>query len=87
MNNHQVLGNLDPYELLEKYGSPLYVYSENIVREKCNDIKELVDLPNFMVNYSAKANSNLELLRIINEEHTLLRSVCYLSHERRILNV
>jgi diaminopimelate decarboxylase len=68
MNNHEVLRNRNPYNLVEKYGSPLYVYSENIIREKCIDMKSLVRLPNFTVNYSAKANSNLHILKIINEE-------------------
>jgi len=68
MNNHDVLINRNPYELIEKYGSPLYVYNENIIRKKCNDMKSLVSLPNFTVNYSAKANSNIELLKIVHDE-------------------
>jgi len=28
-------GNTVPYELIEKFGSPLYVYNEAILREKC----------------------------------------------------
>ena len=68
MNNHDVLSNRNPYDLIKKYGSPIYVYSENIIREKCNDMKNLVNFPNFTVNYSAKANSNLHLLKIIHDE-------------------
>ncbi len=58
----------DPYDLVEKYGTPLYVYNERILREKCRDIKNLVTYPNFSVNYSAKANSNLAFLEIVQEE-------------------
>jgi diaminopimelate decarboxylase len=61
-------GKLNPVELIEKYGSPLYVYSERILRKRCQDIKGLVSIPNFLVNYSAKANSNLALLKIIHDE-------------------
>lgn len=68
MNNHDVLSNHNPNDLIKKYGSPIYVYSENIIREKCNDMKHLVSLPNFTVNYSAKANSNLHLLKVIYDE-------------------
>ncbi|MBN2433920.1 MAG: diaminopimelate decarboxylase [Spirochaetes bacterium] len=57
-----------PVQLAEKYGTPLYVYNENILRERCREMKGLVDYKNFSVNYSAKANSNLELLKIVNEE-------------------
>lgn len=61
-------GKFNPEELLNKYGSPLYVYNERIVRERCREIRNLLPYPWFQVNYSAKANSNLELLRIIKEE-------------------
>ena len=57
-----------PIELIEKYGSPLYVYNEKILREKMRDMKNLVSYENFAVNYSAKANSNLAILEIANEE-------------------
>jgi len=61
-------GNTDPVQLVKKYGSPLYVYNENILREKCRDMKNLVEYPFFSVNYSVKANSNLELLKIVRDE-------------------
>jgi diaminopimelate decarboxylase len=61
-------GKQNPVELIGKYGSPLYVYSERILRERCQDIRRLVTIPNFIVNYSAKANSNLTLLKINNDE-------------------
>ena len=59
---------ISPVELAEKYGSPLYVYNENILRERCREMKSLIDYKNFKVNYSAKANSNVHLLKIIREE-------------------
>ncbi|AZO94123.1 diaminopimelate decarboxylase [Halocella sp. SP3-1] len=61
-------GRSNPVELIEKYGSPLYVYNEKILRDRCRDMSGLIDYPNFMVNYSAKANSNLHLLEIIRDE-------------------
>nr|WP_317356480.1 diaminopimelate decarboxylase [uncultured Tyzzerella sp.] len=57
-----------PIDLIEKYGSPLYVYNEKILREKMRDMKNLVSYENFAVNYSAKANSSLAILEIANEE-------------------
>jgi diaminopimelate decarboxylase len=61
-------GNTTPAELVEKYGTPLFVYNENILRKRCRELKNLVNYKNFIVNYSAKANSNLELLKIIHNE-------------------
>ncbi|WP_250278753.1 diaminopimelate decarboxylase [[Clostridium] colinum] len=57
-----------PIDLIEKYGSPLYVYNEKILREKIKEMKNLVSYKNFIVNYSAKANSNLAILEIVNQE-------------------
>ncbi len=61
-------GRHTPAGLISKYGSPLYVYNERILRERCRDIKRLVKGPDFVVSYSAKANSNLSLLQIIKDE-------------------
>ncbi len=56
------------FKLKEKYGTPLYVYSETILRQRCRDIKKLLPNKNVRINYSAKANTNLELLKIIKDE-------------------
>jgi diaminopimelate decarboxylase len=61
-------GNTDPVFLSEKYGTPLYVYSESILRERCRELKGLIAYKNYYVNFSPKANGNLELLKIIREE-------------------
>ncbi len=65
---HNFFGNSSPDELIHTYGSPLYVYNESILRQRCKDMKDLVDYPNFIPSYSSKANSNLELLKIIKDE-------------------
>ena len=58
----------NPFELVKQYGSPLYVYNERILRQRCRDLKNLVNYPNFVVDYSAKANSNIALLQIVKSE-------------------
>lgn len=73
MNNYftaktNFYGNTTPNELVATFGSPLYVYNETILRERCREMRRLTDYPRFRVNYSIKANSNLELLKIIREE-------------------
>lgn len=61
-------GGTDPQKLVEKYGSPLYVYNESILRKCCRDMKNLVPVEGFTADYSVKANSNLHLLKIVREE-------------------
>jgi diaminopimelate decarboxylase len=57
-------GKRTPEELIQKYGSPLYVYNEKIFRARCQDMLRITDYPHFQPNYSIKANSNLSLLKI-----------------------
>lgn len=61
-------GNTNPHALLEAFGSPLYVYNENILRNCCRALKGLSSHPGFGVNYSVKANANPSILRIVREE-------------------
>ena len=58
----------DPRELVARFGSPLYVYNETILRSCCRDLTGLSSHPGFRVNYSAKANTNPSLLKIIRSE-------------------
>ncbi len=68
-------GNKNPFELIGKYGSPLYVYNESVIRSKCNELKGLIDYPDFTVIYSPKANSNIEILKIVKNEGLLVDAV------------
>lgn len=61
-------GNNTPMELVKTFGSPLYVYNENILRTRCREVKALSDNPAFTPNYSAKANTNIHLLKVVQEE-------------------
>lgn len=67
-DNLHFFGASSPLDLADAYGTPLYVYNENILRKSCRDLKKLSDNPSFDVNYSVKANSNPALLKIIREE-------------------
>ncbi|MDO5538695.1 MAG: diaminopimelate decarboxylase [Eubacteriales bacterium] len=58
----------DPVDLAEKYGTPLYVYNERILRQRCRDLKEMVTYPKFVVDYSAKANCSLAFLQVVKSE-------------------
>lgn len=63
-------GVTTPQELIAKYDSPLYVYNESILRRRCREMAHLISSPefHFQADYSCKANSNVELLKIIREE-------------------
>jgi diaminopimelate decarboxylase len=61
-------GKSKPSRLLREFGSPLYLYNEAILRERCREMAGLISCSRFKPNYSTKANSSPELLKIIREE-------------------
>lgn len=61
-------GNTNPMELANRYGTPLYVYNENILRRQMRNVANLIPIPNFTANYSIKTNSNLSILRLAMDE-------------------
>lgn len=60
----------DTVKLAEKYGTPLYVVSEDFIVDKCREIREdfLNKYPNARAVFASKAFQTLEICRIINRE-------------------
>lgn len=59
VNNKQIAN------LAEKYGTPMYIYDKKQIQTNINDMKNISGNQNLSINYATKANSNLELLKII----------------------
>lgn len=57
-----------PRELLDQFGSPLYVYDESVLRARLREIANLVAHRPFHPSISVKANGNPHLLAIAREE-------------------
>lgn len=62
---------MDYRNLIDKYGSPLYVYDYDTIYNRCCDMKEFSDNlskklgVNVSMHYSTKANGNIAILKII----------------------
>ena len=70
-NNRLYIGGADAVSLAEEYGTPLYVFDEQVIREACRDYKNSIDRyydGKGMVLYASKAFSCKEMYRIIAEE-------------------
>ena len=72
------IGGANTIELVEKFGTPLYVTDEGRLRE---DAGRLIDAfkphySNFKLKYAIKANNNLSILRIIRSEGTGADASC-----------
>ncbi|MRG86462.1 diaminopimelate decarboxylase [Salinibacillus xinjiangensis] len=69
-NNHLQFANIDTIELGKKYGTPLYVYDVNEIRDHArafvDTFKELG--VNFQVAYASKAFSTVAMLQVAKQE-------------------
>ena len=68
---HLTLGGVDTVEMAKKYGTPLYLYDENRIRERCSTyvtaMKEAFG-ESALPLYASKAASFKQMYRIIKEE-------------------
>ena len=58
----------DIEKLAEEYGTPLYVYNEDIIRKHMRSVAGVITKYPYTANYSIKANSNLAILKMALEE-------------------
>jgi len=69
--NHLEIGGCDCIELAEKYGTPLYVLDEGLIRENCCIYKNALDRNykgNGMVLYASKAFCTMAMCKIVEQE-------------------
>lgn len=58
----------NPEDIAVRYGTPVYVYNEEILRERMHTVAQVVTKYPYTANYSIKANTNIHLLRMALEE-------------------
>ena len=64
-NDRYVLsGGVDPLQLIEEYGCPLYVYDSAIIQRQYNRMKDAMKVKRLQLNYACKALSNINILKL-----------------------
>jgi diaminopimelate decarboxylase len=68
--DHLVIGGCDTVELAKKYGTPLYVYDETELRNRCREFKSEFGnrYPNTVICYSSKAFIAKAMIKLVEEE-------------------
>lgn len=69
--NHLTIGGVDTLELAAKYGTPLYVMDEGLIRKNCQMFRHSIDTyyeGKGLVTYASKAFSCKEICRIVAQE-------------------
>lgn len=62
--------NMNTIEIAENFGTPIYIISEEIVRKRYKELKNILDSEygNNSIHFAMKANSNLSILKILESE-------------------
>ncbi len=68
LNNQLYISDMPATELVAKYGSPLYAYEEETIRQRFRELKEGIPYRNLRIYYACKANTNPHIMRILMEE-------------------
>lgn len=69
-SNHYYFSGYDTVKLAKEYGTPLYVISEDMIQERCREVREvfLKKYPNTRAVYASKAFLTLAMCKIIERE-------------------
>ncbi|MFX1496494.1 MAG: diaminopimelate decarboxylase [Promethearchaeota archaeon] len=69
-NNVLYFDNVNTIELTKKYGTPIYIISERIIRAKYRTLKSVLnsEYKKNQIHYAVKANSNISILKILKSE-------------------
>lgn len=70
-NGNLTIGGVDVTALAAQYGTPLYVFDEEKIRESCRRFKDSINKfygGNGLACYASKAFSCMEMCRIVNDE-------------------
>ncbi|MBA7562869.1 Diaminopimelate decarboxylase [subsurface metagenome] len=61
---------MNTLDIIEEYGTPIYVINEQMIREHYRRLKNVVnsEYKNNQIHFAVKANSNLSFLKILNSE-------------------
>ena len=59
----------DIEKIVKEFGTPLYVYNEDILRKRMSEVAGIITKYPYKANYSMKANSNIEILKIARAEN------------------
>src|SRR5215211_3534800 len=71
-NDHLAVSGVDTLELVREFNSPLFVFSENRIRDNIKRLQlaaDAVDRP-IKFCYASKANSNMAILKVVLESGT-----------------
>ncbi len=64
-NRYHLSNGVDPLALVEKYGTPLYVYDTATIERQYKRLAGSFSVPKLHINYACKANTNINILKLL----------------------
>ncbi|MBK9269964.1 MAG: diaminopimelate decarboxylase [Saprospiraceae bacterium] len=65
-NDQYQIQGLALLDLVEKYGTPLYVYDSSMIKRQLDRLHKAFDVPQLDVHFACKALNNVNILKLIN---------------------
>lgn len=59
----------------ERYGTPLYVYDGDLIRQRYNELFDFIAWPSLRIYYAMKANYNIHILELLHREGARIDAV------------
>ncbi|NVM29311.1 MAG: diaminopimelate decarboxylase [Candidatus Helarchaeota archaeon] len=76
-DGHLMIGGCDTLKLVEKFGTPIYVVNESLIRQRFHQLKEALEksYSKIRIHYAVKANISIAILKILQQEGASLDCV------------
>lgn len=74
-NNKLYIGDFSAEELIQKYGSSIYVYDAAIIRRQYRELKSHIPYPRLKFHYACKQNTNVELMKLLRKEGSAVEAM------------
>ena len=58
-------GEVDPLQVVENYGCPLYVYDSSVIERQFNRLRDAFNVKSLKINYACKALTNISILKLM----------------------
>ncbi len=60
-------GGVDPLNICEQYGCPVYIYDTSIIKRQYDRLNNAINLPKSKINYACKALTNINILKFLQQ--------------------
>lgn len=74
-NNQLYLGKFSTKSLVEKFGTPLYVYEAETIKKRYLELIKNITYPKLHIHYACKANTNISILKLLKQLGSKIETV------------